>query len=113
MGVEHAGLVAQAGVGRVLDGGADKSANDLLRGVAGDVFAGEQIAQPFLAEEVPVGRPGLGHAVGVQELEDALLSNADRLLTSALAVLEADNVALSRSLVILALEESGKAIGLH
>jgi AbiV family abortive infection protein len=49
----------------------------------------------------------------VVELEDGLLSNADRLLTSALAVLEADNVALSRSLVILALEESGKAIGLH
>lgn len=49
----------------------------------------------------------------VVELQDALLSNADRLLTAALAVLEADNVALSRSLVILALEESGKAIALH
>jgi AbiV family abortive infection protein len=49
----------------------------------------------------------------VVELQDALLSNADRLLTSALAVLEGDNIALSRSLVILALEESGKAIALH
>lgn len=49
----------------------------------------------------------------VVELQDALLCNADRLLTAALAVLEADNVALSRSLVILALEESGKAIALH
>ena len=49
----------------------------------------------------------------VVELQDALLSNADRLLTAALAVLEVDNVALSRSLVILALEESGKAIALH
>jgi AbiV family abortive infection protein len=49
----------------------------------------------------------------VVELQDALLFNADRLLTAALAVLEADNVALSRSLVILALEESGKAIALH
>jgi AbiV family abortive infection protein len=49
----------------------------------------------------------------VVELQDALLSNADRLLTAALTVLQGDNIALSRSLVILALEESGKAIALH
>jgi len=46
-------------------------------------------------------------------VQHALLSNADRLLTAALTVLQGDNVALSRSLVILALEESGKATGLH
>jgi AbiV family abortive infection protein len=49
----------------------------------------------------------------VVELQDALLSNADRLLTAALTVLRDDNIALSRALVILALEESGKAIALH
>jgi hypothetical protein len=39
--VEHAGVVAQSGVGSVLDGGADEAADDLLRGVAGDVFSGQ------------------------------------------------------------------------
>lgn len=37
----------------------------------------------------------------------ALLSNAVRLLTAALTILRDDNIALSRSLVILALKESG------
>ena len=46
----------------------------------------------------------------VVELQNALLSNADRLLTAALTALRDDNIALSRSPVILALEESGKAI---
>jgi AbiV len=49
----------------------------------------------------------------VVELQDALLANADRLLNSALAVLDLGNVALSRSLAILGMEESGKAIALH
>ncbi|WP_199562030.1 AbiV family abortive infection protein [Micromonospora deserti] len=47
------------------------------------------------------------------ELQDALLANADRLLTAALAVLDLGNVGLARSLAILAMEESGKAIAIH
>ncbi|MCE0485452.1 AbiV family abortive infection protein [Ornithinimicrobium sediminis] len=46
-------------------------------------------------------------------LQDALLANADRLLQAALAMLERDNVPLARSLAILGMEESGKAIALH
>jgi AbiV family abortive infection protein len=49
----------------------------------------------------------------VVRLQDALLANADALLTSALAVLNLGNVALARSLGILGLEESGKAIAIH
>lgn len=49
----------------------------------------------------------------VVALEDALLSNADRLLNAALTMLEGDDVALARSLAILGMEESGKAIALH
>lgn len=49
----------------------------------------------------------------VVKLQDALLANADALLTSALVVLERGHVGLARSLTILALEESGKAIAVH
>lgn len=49
----------------------------------------------------------------VVELQDALLANADLLLNSALAVLDLGNVGLARSLAILAMEESGKAIAIH
>lgn len=49
----------------------------------------------------------------VVQLQDALLANADRLLVSALTILERDQVALARSLAILGIEESGKAIALH
>ncbi|HST47722.1 AbiV family abortive infection protein [Jatrophihabitans sp.] len=47
------------------------------------------------------------------DLQDALLANADRLLVSALTVLDLGHVALARSLAILGLEESGKAIAIH
>lgn len=46
-------------------------------------------------------------------LQDALLANADQLLRAALLMLESDNVPLARSLAILGMEESGKAIALH
>ncbi|MFD5213117.1 AbiV family abortive infection protein [Microbacterium sp. NPDC058345] len=46
-------------------------------------------------------------------LQDALLSNADRLLQAAAAMLEGDSAPLARSLAILGMEESGKAIALH
>lgn len=46
-------------------------------------------------------------------LQDALLVNADRLLRAALTALDAEDVALARSLAILGMEESGKAIALH
>lgn len=49
----------------------------------------------------------------VVEIQDALLANTDRLLTSALAVLGLGNVGLARSLAILAMDESGKAIAIH
>lgn len=49
----------------------------------------------------------------VISLQDALLANADRLLTSALTLLEAGDIGLARSLAILGMEESGKAIALH
>lgn len=52
-------------------------------------------------------------AAQVVQLQDELLANADRLLTSALAVLDLGNVGLARSLAILGLEESGKAIAIH
>jgi AbiV family abortive infection protein len=46
-------------------------------------------------------------------LQNALLANANRLLEAALAMLDADNVPLARSLAILGMEESGKAIAMH
>jgi len=46
-------------------------------------------------------------------LQDALLANADRLLRAALTALDEDDAALARSLGILGMEESGKAIALH
>jgi AbiV family abortive infection protein len=49
----------------------------------------------------------------VVQLQDALLANADRLLESALTILDGGHVALARSLAILGMEESGKAIALH
>lgn len=49
----------------------------------------------------------------VVNLQDALLHNADELLRAALAVLDLGNVALARSLAILGMEESGKAIAVH
>ncbi|RAU92883.1 AbiV family abortive infection protein [Mycolicibacter senuensis] len=49
----------------------------------------------------------------VIELQDELLANADRLLTAALEMLESGNLGLARSLAILGLEESGKAIAIH
>lgn len=49
----------------------------------------------------------------VIKLQDALLANADALLSTALLVLEEGNVGLARSLAILGMEESGKAIALH
>lgn len=49
----------------------------------------------------------------VVALQDALLSNADRLLAAAMAVLDLGNVGLARSLAILGMEESGKAIAIH
>ncbi|MGY2060155.1 AbiV family abortive infection protein [Nocardia gipuzkoensis] len=49
----------------------------------------------------------------VVQVQDALLQNADNLLNSAIAVLELGNAGLARSLAILALEESGKAIAIH
>ena len=49
----------------------------------------------------------------VVRLQDALLANADALLTAALSVLELGQPALARSLAILGLEESGKAIAIH
>ena len=56
--------------------------------------------------------PDLSPAQVVQ-LQDALLSNADALLSSARAVLDLGHVGLARSLAILGLEESGKAIAVH
>lgn len=41
------------------------------------------------------------------------MANADRLLLAALAMLDKDDVPLARSLAILGMEESGKAIALH
>lgn len=49
----------------------------------------------------------------VVALQDALLSNADRLLQAAVAMLEGGSSPLARSLAILGMEESGKAIALH
>ncbi|WP_083888054.1 AbiV family abortive infection protein [Nocardia asiatica] len=49
----------------------------------------------------------------VVQVQDALLQNADNLLRSAIAVLDLGNAGLARSLAILALEESGKAIAIH
>lgn len=49
----------------------------------------------------------------VVHLQDQLLANADRLLMSALALLDLGNLGLARSLAILGLEESGKAVAIH
>ncbi|WP_104162815.1 AbiV family abortive infection protein [Cryobacterium sp. N22] len=49
----------------------------------------------------------------VVELKDALLANADRLLSAAGSVLESGSTGLAKSLAILGLEESGKAIAIH
>lgn len=58
------------------------------------------------------GLPPLS-ALQVIELFDELLANADRLLRSALDMLDNESVGLARSLAILGLEESGKAIAIH
>jgi AbiV family abortive infection protein len=52
-------------------------------------------------------------SVQVIALFDELLANADRLLNSALLILDSGSVGLARSLAILGLEESGKAIAIH
>jgi AbiV family abortive infection protein len=64
---------------------------------------------------VKVPRPSLPALTPKQvvDLSDALLTNADSLLNSAALLLEQGQVALARSLAILGLEESGKAILLH
>lgn len=49
----------------------------------------------------------------VVALQDALLANADQLLAAAVKMLDSENVPLARSLAILGMEESGKAIALH
>lgn len=49
----------------------------------------------------------------VIQLQDALLANANRLLESAVLLLDSGQVSLARSLAILGLEESGKAIAIH
>ncbi len=46
-------------------------------------------------------------------LQDALLANADRLLPAALTLLDRGDVGVARSLAVLGMEESGKAIALH
>lgn len=46
-------------------------------------------------------------------LQDALLANADRLLRAAITMLDGADLPLARSLAILGMEESGKAIALH
>lgn len=46
-------------------------------------------------------------------IQDSLLSNANRLFTSALLLLDGGETGLARSIAILGLEESGKAIALH
>lgn len=49
----------------------------------------------------------------VNGLQDELLANSDRLLNTALGLLVPDDIALARSLAILGMEESEKAIALH
>lgn len=49
----------------------------------------------------------------VVRLQDALLANANALLVSALEVLKLGFPALARSLAVLGMEESGKAIAIH
>jgi AbiV family abortive infection protein len=49
----------------------------------------------------------------VVALQDALLANADTLVRAAMSALDLGSVDLGRSLVILAMEESAKAIALH
>lgn len=49
----------------------------------------------------------------VVRLTDALLSNANRLFQSARVLLDADDIPLARSIAILGMEESAKAIALH
>jgi AbiV family abortive infection protein len=73
---------------------------------------GQPAAKPEQAARRLANLPALSPGQVVR-LQDALLANADSLLTSALAVLGLGNVALARSLAILGLEESGKAIAIH
>jgi AbiV family abortive infection protein len=49
----------------------------------------------------------------LDRLQDELLANADRLLMAAARMLAAGDAALARSLAILGVEESAKAIALH
>lgn len=46
-------------------------------------------------------------------MQNALLANANTLLVSALALLDLGHIALARSVAILGLEESGKAVAVH
>jgi AbiV family abortive infection protein len=49
----------------------------------------------------------------LEVLQDELLANADRLLVAAARSLAGGDASLARSLAILGIEESGKAIALH
>lgn len=75
--------------------------------------AREFVGHPAQTRVVPVRRLPELTPEQVVRLQDALLANADSLLTSAFAVLDAGQVAVARSLAILGLEESGKAIAVH
>lgn len=59
-----------------------------------------------------INRPSLTDEQA-EALYDSVLHNADVLCRSANALLDIDSIAAARSLVVLALEESGKAILLH
>ena len=61
----------------------------------------------------PVSLPENLSPAQVIAIQDALLANADRLLQAALLMLNNDDAPLGRSLAILGMEESGKAIALH
>jgi hypothetical protein len=62
---------------------------------------------------VPIRNLSTLSAAQVVDLQDALLANADRLLSSAMVVLDSGNIGLARSLAIPGMEESGKAIAIH
>ena len=64
--VEHGRVIAQTHLG-VVECGSDQAADDFLRRSAGEVFAGEQVAQSLYAESASVGIAGLGDAVGVEQ----------------------------------------------
>ena len=64
---QQKGRVVLQVAGLVLEQGVHSAAHGLGRGQLGGEVAHHQVDESLLAVELPIGRPGLDHAVGVEQ----------------------------------------------